>query len=423
MGDTFCFGCGIFHGYAVEDCFLAQGAPALGRSGAGTSSTPRGHLPPVWGQPQNRLQVAGPISPAGSTGAARSIAPAAALAQTTGLPLGQGHRPPPAAAALLGRQENPPPASPRPSPPAAALAFDDSALAPARGLGAPAPAPRPPRPHRASSGTDGGHTAQPGLDGRLQGLVPHRRRGAAGTADRARSVQPLRTELAVAAQPGRPARAPLDAAALPPARRARGHPGGQWLAFWRQGGVGTLAPVGVVAAGWASGSSSPGGPVRATTRRTNSFTAAINARWWPRARRIARPCSGIPSAGWFATTRSVRTGRWADAPPPKCIAPAAAPLPRCCRPCGIPGTGPCEPCATVDTSNGVDGCASSVGLSSDRRWGSRPSHPTNGKCIWEGNSSDSCTLPIPEAFGPHDGGAPRLSNCNLCLDPFVSPMS
>ena len=46
MGDIFSLSLRRFLGHAVENSFVAQGAPALGRSGAGTPSNTSGDLPP-----------------------------------------------------------------------------------------------------------------------------------------------------------------------------------------------------------------------------------------------------------------------------------------------------------------------------------------------------------------------------------------
>ena len=113
MGDILSFSLRRFRGHAVENCFVAQGAPASGRSGAGAPSNASGHLPPLRHQPENRRQMAGAISAARAGGFARSVAPSAPLAHPIVGALDSAHRSVAPAASALGGQENSSPAPPK----------------------------------------------------------------------------------------------------------------------------------------------------------------------------------------------------------------------------------------------------------------------------------------------------------------------
>jgi len=260
MGDIFRLSLRSFRGHAVENSFVAQGAPALGRSGAGSLSNSSGDLHSRRHQPQDRLQMAGAISSSWPSRSARSLAPSAPLAHTAFASLGPSHQsvaPPPCA---LGRQEDSSTAPPKASASAGALCADDPALAQTLWLGAPAPTARAARSSFAAPGPDDRHAAQPSVDGGFQRLVPHARWCAPGTADGARPLQPLWIVSASVAQPGRSARAARDAAAFPRARSARSDPRGQWFAFCRQGSAGFVAAFGVVDAAGYSRRVHPAGP-------------------------------------------------------------------------------------------------------------------------------------------------------------------
>ena len=231
MGDIFRLSPRYFRGHAVENSFVAQGAPALGRSGAGTSSNSSGDRPPLRRQPQNRLQMDDAISAAWLSRTARSLAPTAPLAHTLVGSVDQSHRSMAPAPAALGSQKDPASAAPRASAPARALCAHDPALAQTLWLGAPAPTARAARSGFAASRPDDRHAAQPGVDG---GSV---------SADC-------------------PKRSAWTMVRLLPARE-------RWVCRgFRCGGC-----------GWAFASSSPGGRGRATTRATNNFMAVTSARW------------------------------------------------------------------------------------------------------------------------------------------------
>src|SRR5687768_5529161 len=246
MGDIFSLSLRRFRGHAVENSFVAQGPPALGRSGAGTPSIAPTSLPPFRRQPQDGLQMVDAISSSWPSRLARSVASSAPLAPPSPSTLDQRHRPVAPASSALGRQKDSSATSPKTSASARPLCADDPALAQTEGVGGAAPATSPARSSRAATGADGADAVPSGVDGGFQRLVPHGRRSAPGTTDGARSVQPLWIVSAPFAQPGRSPRASRDAAVVPRARSARSDPRGQWFAFWRQGRAGTLASVSLV---------------------------------------------------------------------------------------------------------------------------------------------------------------------------------
>ena len=251
MGDIFQLSLRFICGHAVENCFARPGAPAVGRTDVGTSSNPSNPsnpLPPFWGQPQNRLQMACAFSPPRLGWPARPLAPSSPLAPTTRRALGQSHPGLASSSSALGGQENLAAAPPDFSaPPGAVCALYSSVLA-AGGAGTSAPSAGPQGAVPARTRIDTTEAPQPGVDRGFQGLVLHRRWPAAGAVDRARSVQPLRAVFAVAAQSGRHGRTPGFSAFVSSAGVARHHPGGQWFALRGHRGVGIVAVVGLVAA-------------------------------------------------------------------------------------------------------------------------------------------------------------------------------
>src|ERR1044072_1270722 len=92
MGNTFSVACGVFFGHAVENSFIAQGAPASDRRSAGTWLHRQKSLRSVWGQPQNRLQMVKAIPSVWAVGLTRPIAKTGALAGPISGPLDPGYR-------------------------------------------------------------------------------------------------------------------------------------------------------------------------------------------------------------------------------------------------------------------------------------------------------------------------------------------
>ena len=251
MGDTFQISWAVLCGHAVENYFAGSGAPAVGRTDVGPPATPANALPSFQRQPQNRLQVARPFSSARRARSAGSFAATTAFAPPPRGVLAPSHPPVAPGSSALGAAKNPPPAAPDFSAPARALCPLAAAVLAALGPQDAAPAARTQGTTSARAGLDASDAFQPGLDGGLQRLVPHRRWPAAGAVDGARSVQPIWVVCAVAAQSGRHPGAPGFSAFIPPARVARHHPGGQRFALRGHGGARVVAALGlVVAAGY-----------------------------------------------------------------------------------------------------------------------------------------------------------------------------
>ncbi len=250
---------------------------------------------------------------------------------------------------------------------AVALCPHDPALAQTLGLGAPTVAPRAAGSDGAASRPDAAAATQSGLDGGFQRLVSHGRRRAPRPADRARSVQPLRTVSASVAQPGRSARAPRDAAALWPAGVARRDSRGQWFAVWRQRRAGAVAPLGLVAAAGHPGRVHPAGP-SGRQRGVRTISRLLPTRGGG---------GGSRASGGDAAALDALAGPLQRAAPARSAGPkdARASLseepPRLSRSVGAseipPVAGRCGGYATAGISNGAAGCALSAGPLSGNR--------------------------------------------------------
>jgi len=248
MGDRVMIGSWYVCGHAVEDYLSGWGTPKTGRIGFGTPALAAIFGPPFRGQPQNRLQMAGPFSSSRRGRLGEPLPSAPTFASSTDRGLDPAHLALTPASFALGRQENPSAAPGALSARPAALRAFDSSLFATPPTGAPTLPPRPQRAAIACPRTDARPPSQSRLDGGFQGLVPHRRRPAAGTPDRARSVQPLWLGFAVAVPSGRCRYSPGFPAFVSSARIARHHSGGQRLALRRNRRPGVVALVGVVAA-------------------------------------------------------------------------------------------------------------------------------------------------------------------------------
>ena len=180
MGDIVELCCAFIPGHAVETHLASSGAPTVGRSRLGAPSNPANPLPPFWRQPQDRLQMAGALSAARRTRAARSFASPASFATAAAVSLDQGHQPLAATTLPLGCQKDSPPSpSGVPAPPGAVRSIHSALVAPF-GLGAPAgrgvrvrvrscplrDSPRPRAPTRSGRWISRAGSARPTVSGR-----------------------------------------------------------------------------------------------------------------------------------------------------------------------------------------------------------------------------------------------------------------
>jgi len=311
MGNTFSVACGVFFGHAVENSFIAQGAPAADRRSAGTSLHRRKSLRSVWGQLQNRLQMVKAIPSVWAVRLTGPIAETSALAGPISGPLDQGYRSHAPRPTTLGRQKNSPAPAPNTSPPTSANTAYHSTLAATAGFGAPAQKTCSPRPGTPASGADSGPLCQSRVDGGFQRLVSHGRWRAPGAFDGARFVQPLRVVPAAVAQSGRSAGSPRHDEGFCSPRFAQGHSCGQWFAFRRHRSAGLIPSFGVVVAPGHPGRVHPSGTAgRQRGARTISWLLPARSGGGERSRTPSHAAPFQPLAGALQSGASARSAGW-----------------------------------------------------------------------------------------------------------------
>ena len=267
MGYTFHSASGPVCGtHAVENLLRQWRATPLR---AGCSAIPPTLQPTVSCvryQPDVWLPVAAALPAGRARRSAPALAPATHFAAAHTPALARRGAAPAQAASALGRQKDPcPPAAQVPPRSPARRAHDYQMVAP---LVCHAP---PPPAYAARSApdvaaADAAHGPQRRVDGGLQRGLPHPRRQAVRSTDRARPLQPLPLGRSDSAGPASTPCAARVSGPVPALRFAQGDPHGQWLALRQHGSPGALGPERVVVELGHSGRVHPAWPSRGEWR-------------------------------------------------------------------------------------------------------------------------------------------------------------
>src|SRR6185369_7408553 len=191
-------------------------------------------------QPQDRIQVEGAFLGQRSSWFARSIATAQTPTQPDSSVLDAAHWADASAPSTLGSQKDPRSIESTISPPKSSRSAHNHSLYSTAGSAQGAPPFSPQRPCGDALGVDCGASVQPGVDGRLQRMVPHQRWTPGRAVDGSRSVQSLSFGDSVAGRSAMVARASSVYGPVQAVWATQNNPSGQWRALWFQRACGVV---------------------------------------------------------------------------------------------------------------------------------------------------------------------------------------